>query len=51
MEVLLEADLHKEGHGTLLQEIWEADLADNEREKFIENQQRNRKHTAHCCHD
>ena len=50
-EVLLEADQHKEGHGALLQEIWEADLADSEREKFTEDQQRNHKYTAHYCYD
>lgn len=37
-EVFLEADNHKEGHGAILQDIWELDSADKE---FTDNQQRN----------
>lgn len=37
-EVFLEADNHKEGHGAILQDIWELDSTDKE---FTENQQRN----------
>ena len=43
-EVLLEADQHNEGHGALLQEMWETDLADRELVKF-KDQQRNSKYT------
>lgn len=44
-EVLLEADQHNEGHGALLQEMWETDLADKELVNFKEDQQRNSKYT------
>ena len=37
-EVFLEADSHKEGHGAILQDIWELDSADKE---FTDDQQRN----------
>ena len=39
-EIFLEADNHKEGHGSTLQDIWELDSADKE---FTEDQQRNSK--------
>ena len=37
-EVFLEADKHKEGHGAVLQDIWELDSADKE---FTEDQRKN----------
>lgn len=42
-ELFLEADRHQEGHGTVLQEIWECDCADTDKELFDEDQTRNRK--------
>jgi len=44
-EVLLEVDQHNEGHGALLQEMWETDSADIELVNFKEDQQRNREYT------
>jgi len=44
-EVLLEADQHNEGHGALLQEMWETDSADRELVNFKEDQQRNSEYT------
>ena len=40
-EIFLEADQHSEDHGTILQEMWEADAADKLKADFMVDQQRN----------
>lgn len=38
LNIFLEADHHREGHGATLQEIWESDVADDESDKFQTDQ-------------
>ena len=41
-EILMEADKHKEGHGSILQDIWEADSTeDGDLKLFVEDQRKN----------
>ena len=43
-EILLEADEHKEGHGSILQDIWDADSIEyGDGKLFVEDQHRNSK--------
>ena len=42
-EILLEADTHKEGHGSVLQDIWDADSVETDEESFHVDQKKNRK--------
>ena len=40
-EIFLEADQHSEGHGAIIQDMWEADAADKLKADFMADQQRN----------
>ena len=45
-EILFEADKHKEGHGSILQDIWDADSIETDEESFLVDQKKNRKFAA-----
>ena len=45
-EILFEADKHKEGHGSILQDIWDGDSIETEEESFNVDQKKNHKFSA-----
>ena len=42
-DIFMEADKHQEGHGAMLQDIWEADVATRDLNDFKDDQERNSK--------
>ena len=42
-EIFMEAYKHQEGHGAMLQDIWEADVANRDIKDFKDDQERNSK--------
>ena len=40
-EIFMEADNHQEGHGAMLQDIWEADVANRDMKDFKNDQEKN----------
>ena len=41
-DLFVEADAYQEGHGSVIQEIWELDAADHDQETYMRDQSRNR---------
>lgn len=50
-QLCMEADEHCEGHGAILQEMWEADSAEMLEADFMEDQQRNSELVAWLCQE